>query len=233
MKSPLVILLLCALFISCDSQKENTNTRNSSDIDALADESIGSNIIDTGSEYVISNANIGGGNTFSFKFNTDSVDFYLRSIDVFSGQAVVQNISVEQESYRSYDLTDWNFDGYKDISVCQGCGSAGCQYLIWNYSPSQNRFNFNEMLSGKLGLQLDSVNQYILFNTQSGYSHQYLKTFKYEGDSISFLKNIIVERHIDGLNQFWEKNTVTELINNKLVYDVDSFIIDKYGKRIH
>ena len=233
MKSHLVILLLFALFISCDSQKENTKTLNSSDKAAVVDESIRSKIIDKGSEYVISNAHIGGGNIFSFKFNTDSVDFYLRSIDVFSNQAVFQNISVEQESYRSYDLTDWNFDGYKDISVCQGCGSAGCQYLIWNYSPSQNRFNFNEMLSGKLGLQLDSVNQYILFNTRSGYSYENLNTYEYEGDSISLLKNIIVERHIDSLNQLWEKNTVTELINNKLVYDLDSFIIDKYGKRIH
>ena len=233
MKSYLIIPLIFTLLISCDSQKGNTINLNSIDIDRLDKESIDSTLIDTSSEYVISNVNIGAGNAFSFKFNTDSVGFYLKSIDVFLGQSVLQSISVEKESYRSYDLTDWNFDGYKDISVCQSCGSAGCHYLIWNYSPSQNRFNFNEMLSGKLGLQLDSVNQYILFNTRSGFSYENLNTYKYKGDSISLLKNIIVDRHIDSLNQLWEKNTVTELVNNKLVYNVDSFIIDKYGERKH
>jgi hypothetical protein len=228
MKSYLIIPLIFTLLISCDSQKGNTINLNSIDIDRLDKESIDSTLIDTSSEYVISNVNIGAGNAFSFKFNTDSVSNYLRSIDVFLGQSVLQNISVEQESYRSYNLTDWNFDGYKDISVCQGCGSGGCTYLIWSYLPSQNRFNFNEILSGIFGLERDSINEQIIVHRRGGFSFETWKCFDYpDGEILIFSKGREAKRSFDSLGELWEKNTITELINNKLVSKIDSFIIDK------
>lgn len=33
-----------------------------------------------------------------------------------------------------FGLIDWNFDGYKDITVLDNCGTGGCAYWIWNYS---------------------------------------------------------------------------------------------------
>lgn len=227
MKSRLTILLLFAIFISCDSQKENTKTLNAWDKDTLVDEPTGSIIIDTSSDYVISNANIGGKNAFSFKFNTDSVGAYLRSIDVFSEAELLQNITVERNTYRQYRLVDWNFDGYKDISIEKECGSGGCTYLIWNYEPYEKIFIYNKELSENFGLERDSINKQIIIHRRGGYSFETWEYFEYStGDKLVFIKSREAHRNFDSLGQLWEKNILTEFVNNKLASKVDSFIID-------
>jgi hypothetical protein len=99
----------------------------------------------------------------SYKFNTDSTGYILKSIFVYSDAIKVQEIIVNKDiEKKEFRLVDWDFDGNKDISVLYNCGSGGCAYWIWNYSPKSGKYYFNKELSEVLGLEIDIADKRIL-----------------------------------------------------------------------
>ena len=112
--------------------------------------------------------NIGKFKIFSFNFYVDKSGYQLNMIKIFTGGKLVQTIRANKIIERKkFELIDWNFDGYRDISVLYNCGSGGCAYWIWNYVPKSNRYVYNKRLSEVLGLDLDSINHKVLYNYRS------------------------------------------------------------------
>jgi hypothetical protein len=165
-------------------------------------------------------------NKFSFKFNVDYLRNNLIDIKIYEDSSLIQVIDANKDLLGyEFKLIDWNFDGYKDITVLFNCGSGGCAYYIWNYSPKQKKFVYNSILSEVLGLKIDSVSQHIIFHYRAGYSEENADTFKCVKDKLVFQKGMYYERWIDQDNNFWEKKTHTKVINGKIVYSIDSMLI--------
>ena len=225
MKVPLILFLTTLLCCAC-----NLSTN----------KSINDNQYNVDTNYAISNANrtllnvsddsivptkIGGWNTFSFKFNMDSAGDLLKTIGVYSSNKLVQKIIANKDiEQNKFELIDWNFDGYKDISVLYGCGSGGCNYWIWNYSPKLNKYIYNKELSEVIGLELDTFHQYIIFHYRAGFSEENWDTLKYKDNKLSFVKGLYRERWNDSQGNLWVKQTFSKLINNVMEIKTDSFI---------
>ncbi len=225
MKVPLILLLTTLLCCAC-----NLSTNKSININQYN--------LDT--NYVLSNANKAKGNlsddsivptkidgwkALSFKFNLDSTGNLLKTIRVYSGNKLVQRIIANKViEHHKFELIDWNFDGYKDISVLYGCGSGGCNYWIWNYSPKLNKYIYNKELSEVIGLEIDSFNQYVVFHYRAGFSEENLDTLTYKDNKLSFVKGLYRERWNDSKGNLWVKHTFSKLINNVLEIKTDSFI---------
>lgn len=115
----------------------------------------------------------------SYKFNVDSDGYNLKSIFVYSDlikvQEIIANKDIERKEFR---LVDWNFDGYKDISVLYNCGSGGCAYWIWNYSPKTRKYYYNKKLSEVLGLEIDTVSKFVIFHYRAGYESELWDTLR-------------------------------------------------------
>jgi len=162
----------------------------------------------------------------SIKFNCDTANYTLSSIIVYEGEKVIQKINVNKEvSTFDFSLTDWNFDGYPDITVLDNCGSGGCAYWIWNYSPAQAKFIYNKELSEKLGLELDTLGKFIIFHYREGFSNEIWDSMQYVNNKLSFIKGVQRERWTDNSGKSWVKRTSTRKINNNLEINIDSAIV--------
>jgi hypothetical protein len=163
----------------------------------------------------------------SYKFNLDSTGYILKSILVYSDaikvQEIIANKDIEKKEFR---LVDWNFDGHKDISVLYNCGSGGCAYWIWNYSPENGKYYFNKELSEVLGLEIDIAGKFIIFHYRAGYPEEYWDTLQYKKNKLTFVKGLYQERWNDSLGNSWIKHTYSKNINNKRIVRVDSSIIE-------
>jgi hypothetical protein len=167
---------------------------------------------------------IAGKEQLSYKFNLDSTDDFLKSIFVYSDFKMIQKINVNQMvEGNKFHLLDWNFDGYKDITVLSNSGTGGSTYFIWNYLPKSSKYIYNKTLSGNIGLEMDSISKYIIFHYRAGYSEEKWDTFNYVNNKLHFLKGVFQERYSDGKSN-WIKRTRTIILNNKPIETVDSFI---------
>ena len=168
---------------------------------------------------------IAGKEQLSYKFNLDSSGYFLKSIIVYSDFKKIQKITVNQMvEGNNFQLRDWNFDGYKDISVLSSSGSGGRTYFIWNYVPKSYRYSYNKTLSGYIGLEMDSISKYIIFHYRAGYPEEKWDTFSYINNKLHFLKGVYQERYSDGKNN-WVKRSRSIILNNKLIETADSFIV--------
>jgi hypothetical protein len=148
---------------------------------------------------------------YSFKFITDT--FSLKKIRIYYEAKLVQTIKTNKMCENNqFSLIDWNFDGYKDISVISNCGSGGCAYWIWNYSPKLKRFVYNSTLSDVLGLEIDSVSKFIVFHFRDGCRSEKWDTMKYVNNRLVFVKGLYIERGTDGVSI-----TRSKMVNNKIV----------------
>ena len=126
----------------------------------------------------------------SFKFYTDFSGYNLKTILVHKDSEKVQEITANKSILtKDFQLTDWNFDGFKDISVLYNCGSGGCAYWIWNYSPKTKQYYYNEELSGRLGLEMDAKTQQIIFHYRTGSSEESWEYYNYINDKLTFIKS--------------------------------------------
>jgi hypothetical protein len=213
-----VIFILC--YFSC-SQKNNKVTIDNQ----LVLEAEKNNALVTAKEDSIPATKISHSKTLSFKFNTDSSGYYLKTINIYSDGILYQKINTNKDiENKKFQLIDWNFDGFKDITVLNNCGSGGCAYWIWNYSLEEEKYIYNKELSEVLGLEIDIPNKFIVFHYRSGYEAEIWDTLKYKNDKLIIVKGLYRERWNDTLGNFWVKNTYKKMVNNAKVIKIDSFI---------
>lgn len=128
----------------------------------------------------------------SYKFNVDSTGYILTSINIYSESKCIQKIITKKDIESKYfELIDWNFDGYKDISVLSNCGSGGCAYWIWNYLPNRGTYEYNKELSEVLGLEIDSIQKQIIFHHRFGDQDEYWKYYEYKDYKLVFIREIL------------------------------------------
>ncbi len=225
MKVTLILLLSILLFYSCNSsnsKSDNNKQPQKKFIDAV---SIVNDLLESSGTDTIPPTKIDGLRALSFKFNVDSSGYILKTIDIYSNNKHIQKIIANKEIERNeFQLIDWNFDGYKDISVLNNCGSGGCAYWIWNCSLKESRYIYNKELSEVLGLEIDSFGKYIVFHYREGYSEEYWDSLQYKDSKLLFVKGLYRKRWNDSLGNSWVKNTYTKMINKVMITKIDSFI---------
>jgi hypothetical protein len=161
-----ICIVFCLITISFSCNKANKTEKFKKEI--VAPKKIVPNITfqDSIPSIKIDNQNL------SFKFLVDTSGYILKKIIVKSNTKIVQSIYANKQiEFRKYSLIDWNFDGYKDITVLYNQGSGGTAYWIWNYNKQKNIFVYNTKLSEVLGLENDSINKKVLFNYREGASN--------------------------------------------------------------
>ncbi len=127
----------------------------------------------------------------SYRFISLDSGFILHEIKVYRDTKLIQKITVNEPfDKKQIRIIDWNFDGYKDISVVSECGSAGYSYLIWNYAPTKHKYELNDELSNKIGLELDSVAKKHVFHIRNGFAEENWDTFKYIDNKLEFEKGL-------------------------------------------
>ncbi|MFM7309904.1 MAG: XAC2610-related protein, partial [Flavobacteriales bacterium] len=110
----------------------------------------------------------------------------------------------------------------KDIFMRNNCGSGGCTYWIWNYSEQENSYVYNEKLSNVLGLELDTIHQFVVIHNRSGWDQERWDSLKYVNNKLTFVKGLLIQRWIDVNGNSWTKQTREEMVDNKLFTTVDS-----------
>jgi len=228
MKIPSYIILILLFFCSCNYNKNGeANSQNIIPIDTVKQEST-TPLKDKASEDSIIAFNINGFQQLSFKFNVDPTGQLLKNIKVYANNKLFQIIKANKEiEIKRFELIDYNFDGYKDISVLANFGSGGCTYWIWNYSKPDKKFYFNKELSGMFGLEIDTASRFIVNHYREGYAHEFWDTSKYRNNKLIFVKGLEIERYNDLKGDFWEKKTHKKVIKNKLITRIDSAILKK------
>jgi len=163
---------------------------------------------------------------FSYKFKVNSATNILESIKVYDGSNMTQEIIANKDIERKeFSLVDWNFDGYMDITSLYNCGSGGRTYWIWNYSPQKKQYYFNKELSEVIGLEIDTVNKFIIIHFRAGYNDESWDSLQYKNNKLSFVKGLYRERWNDQIGNAWEKKTYSKLVSNKILVTVDSVVI--------
>jgi hypothetical protein len=137
-------------------------------------------------------------------------------------QEIIANKDIER---KEFSLVDWNFDGYMDITALYNCGSGGCSYWIWNYSPEKKQYYFNTELSEVIGLEIDTSNKFIIFHNRGGYQEQTWDSLIYKNNKLTLVKGLHQERWNDKDGNTWMKRTYTRSIDSKTVITMDSLII--------
>ena len=163
---------------------------------------------------------------FSYKFIADTSQlFMLSSILVYRGNDLFQEIKDNKSIYlKEFRLIDWNFDGYKDISVLNECGSGGRSYWIWLYNPTKFNYVYNQELSRIWGLEQDTLSRSIIHHFRNGAIEEKWDTFKFVNEKLVFVKSLYQQRYSDPNGNQWKKQTRHFNKNNKWVEVVDSTI---------
>ena len=160
MKKAIIILLALSLHIGCQNSKEIKKIQETNDIESIQSKepvqkakkrsltvNYNSDKIDFIESNSIENVEIGENKVFSFKFIKDRDSLHLIKINIYQNDKIFQTIKTNKECYeKKHQFIDWNFDGYKDITVLSDCGSGGCTYWIWNYDSKEGKFIYNSQL---------------------------------------------------------------------------------------
>jgi hypothetical protein len=137
------------------------------------------------------NIALGLDNRCSLAFIVDDKTEYLKSIQVFIEDIEIQKIDFETPKLKiNYQFVDWDFDGIKDLTILDNCGSGGCNYQIWNFDPITDKFVYNKQLSNRLGIELDSEKEQLIFHYREGFNHEFWIFKKYENKKLITTKTI-------------------------------------------
>lgn len=180
----------------------------------------------------IKDITIGGNQKFSFKFISTKDSLHLKRIKIYQSEKLIQTIETNKECYeKKYQFIDWNFDGYKDITVLYNCGATGlCAYWVWNYDPKINKFTYNKQISEWLGIEIDSEEKQIINHYREGANHEIWSFLKYNGEKLKLTKRI--DRQIynyDGV--YWNVYSTEEKLTSGVIKSRDSVIITTNNRR--
>lgn len=222
---------ICSLFILCLmlACHSNSNNPKCSPLTALK-EAIDDSSKALIGDYTVYNDSIyfnqKNDTNFSYKFIADTSQlFMLSSILVYRGNDLFQEIKANKSIYlKEFRLIDWNFDGYKDISVLNECGSGGRSYWIWLYNPTKFNYVYNQELSRIWGLEQDTLSRSIIHHFRNGANEEKWDTLKFVNEKLVFVKSLYQQRYSDPNGNQWKRQTRHFNKNNKWVEVVDSLI---------
>lgn len=160
-------------------------------------------------------------------FAIDKSNNKLSAIMIYEQHKIAQEISVNKIiERRQFRLIDWNFDGYKDITVLANSGSGGRSYFIWNYSPSIHRYMYNQDLSGVLGLSMNSEAKQIIFYAREGFAKEGWDSLRYEQNKLTFKSSLRIDRWNNLEGKIWTKRTHCYQVLQQEICVEDSVLSD-------
>jgi hypothetical protein len=160
-------------------------------------------------------------------FTIDQSNNKLSAIVIYEHNQICQQISVNEiVEQRLFSMVDWNFDGYKDITVLANSGTGGRCYYIWNYSPDKHRYTYNQDLSGVLGLSINSEAKQIIFYVSEGFAKEGWDSLCYEQNKLTFKGSLSIERWNNLAGKMWTKRTHCYQVRQQEICVEDSVLSD-------
>jgi hypothetical protein len=160
-------------------------------------------------------------------FAMDKSNNKLSAIMIYEQHKICQEISVNKIlERRQFRLIDWNFDGYKDITVLANNGSGGPCYFIWNYSPTLHRYTYNQDLSELSGLSMNSEAKQIISSYRFGWERASWDSFSYEQNILALKSSLLVEKWKTFEGKTWTKRTHCYSVRQQKICEVDSLLSD-------
>ena len=160
-------------------------------------------------------------------FAIDKSNNKLSAIMIYEQHKIAQEISVNKIiERRQFRLIDWNFDGYKDITVLASGGSGGPCYFIWNYSPTLHRYTYNQDLSELSGLSMNSEAKQIISSYRFGWERASWDSFSYEQNTLALKSSLLVEKWKTLEGKTWTKRTHCYSVRQQKICEEDSLRSD-------
>jgi hypothetical protein len=217
----IISLFLFTLLVACN----NNSIKKSTCYDSLIYKSHGSLTDNTIVDFSDTVDTYMGNDFYSFKLNLDPNNEINKYIQVYLNGQRHQKIKFTDYVEGNYiQLIDWNFDGFRDISIVYSSGSGGISYMIYIFNPIKGTFVKDKKLSGK-GLLIDSVNHFIVDHWRTGADSENWDTCTYENGKLHFIKGLYLEHYLNEKG-YWEKQTRSRVVNNKRIQTVDSVLLE-------
>ena len=120
------------------------------------------------------------------------------------------------------EFKDWNFDGYKDISLFLDHGGSSCNgdgvFEIWLFNPLKNEFEYSKLLANEC-IYYDLKSKRVSFSTKEGASSSTSKEMKWVGNKLIVDKTILITTELrddsDGKGHLLKKTITTQYIGNQ------------------
>lgn len=208
----LAFLFKICLFNNCQNNKRINDVRNSENIVYIEDS--------------ISNIAINDNLNFNFKLIVSADSISLNQIRVYQKKELIQTINIDNVIWSKYcQFLDWNFDGFKDLSIRVNCSATGmCTYWVWNFNPSTNKFILNKDVSGILGWEIDRKNKQLINYYREGANHEFKRVYKYIIGKLKLIKSI--DKQIYNYDSvLWKVTTTKKFEGDKIIRSKDSTII--------
>ncbi|MBI1837625.1 MAG: hypothetical protein HYR91_10225 [Flavobacteriia bacterium] len=135
-----------------------------------------------------------------------------------------QKIKLQTVGFEVFELIDWNFDGYKDLSILKEIASGGTVYEIWNFNKEKKQFVYNEEISNNF-IKVDTFQKQIIFYYRGGSGIESWSYYKYKNDKLVFDSEKVLESWIDQNTNVWKKTTISKKVGDKVIQEIDSVMI--------
>ena len=151
----------------------------------------------------------------------NSTSISIVELSIYENSKIFQTIKLKSTN-GILEFKDWNFDGYKDISVFLDYGGSSCGgdgvFEIWLFNPLKNKFEYAEILSNEC-VYSDSISKRISFSARDGASYSTSNEMKWVGQKLVLDKTIEVTLYLrdnyDGKGHLLRKTITTQYIGNK------------------
>ena len=143
-----------------------------------------------------------------------SFETELIKLNIYKSDKLIQTINYNGDCY-FLELIDWNFDGYKDISVLCDAGVTGnTTYKIWMYNPKMKVFVFDtNFLLGNCFI--DTNKGFIIKHYREGSQFESWEYYKFKNNKLIFNHSKEVQFLNYGKKGTWEKIIRKSIRDNK------------------
>lgn len=136
------------------------------------------------------------------------------------------NTDFSEIEYLNFEFTDWNFDGYLDISLQKWEGGSmrnvPCYFWLWDAKKRQFIEQTQmEIVSEYSGLYAYPETQTIEAYTRDGGWGYWIGTYKFFGDEFTLIRNDDMRYEVEDNGDFYEHLVTEELINGEMVVTED------------
>ncbi len=145
----------------------------------------------------------------------------LSKLNIYKSNKLVQTINYDGDCY-SLELIDWNFDGYKDISILYDAGATGnTSYRIWFYNPMKGEFVYeSKFLNGNYFI--DTNKRFIIKHYREGSQFEIWEYYTCKNNKLLFNHSKEVQLLNYREKGTWEKITHKLIRANKEIITCDS-----------
>lgn len=140
---------------------------------------------------------------YSFYLYThdDTTWTYYDSVSVFDENKIKlqtiyfsdddDELSMRKQYAYGLEFLDLNFDNYLDMRLFVTPGSSNYGYMCWLYNKKNNLYEYNNLLSELVNVEVDTTNKLLKSYYRSGIDEYDHKTYKYINDIL-----VLIEREL-------------------------------------